>query len=484
MKLSGRGAVLWLLIAGTGAMLGILTAASGLLPMERDRAVEIPLPHLVPRNPEGVALRFAMVDDVIHEQFLRHGKAYYEDRNRRMRERLERTDLKEEERFAAMDDLGAGLDLTGKHDEAIALMRQKLAMQGNEGTERDRYTSYANLGTFLIHGSAKAAIAGNESARRQMEEGLRFIHRSIEANPGAHFGREHWQAITAEHLLSALKDPRLLLRYDLAGNRLSDPVAMTGPLAIPARRYAGKKANGVAGYLQHVRSSPETPVHGRVLQMLREPIARVGAEGTWTTDVSTSLQEPAQFDEPVLGIVGMWRLGGGANPHFALALGGIMERVDRPALAWACYARAAELADRFWPDETIQIGLRVHCENRQRYLAGRLGKSHDLLYHEYSERLAEGKRRTQAYEEEEVRRLAAGTFEDDLPFKLELAAQTSMQREDTALDTISIPLGQLSPLNPARLIHLLPAALFGAGAMIFLASFVRDRRPARVAARA
>lgn len=465
-------------------MLGIITAASGVLPMTQGRDLQIPLPHLVPREPGGVAFRFAMVDDVIHEQYLRHGKSFYEDRNRRMQERLEKTDLKEVERFAAMDDLGVGLDLVGKHDEAIALMRQKLDLQGTEGTERERYTTYANLGTFLIHGSMKAAIAGDEAARKQLEEGLRYIYRSIDANPGAHFGRERWQAITAELLLSAMKDPRLLLRYDLVGNRLGEPVAVTGPLALPARRYAGRSATAVAGYLKHARISSEEPVHGRLLQMLREPIARLGVEGTWTTDVSTSLQEQPQFDEPVLGIIGMWRLGGGANPHFALALAGIMERVDRPALAWACYARAAELADRFWPDETIQIGLRVHCENRQRYLAGRLGKSHDLLYHEFSERLAEGKRRTQAYEEEEPKRIAAGTFQEDLPFKMELASQASMQRGATAADTISIPLEQLSPLTPARLIHLLPAAMFGAGTMVFLASFVRDRRPARVAARA
>ncbi|MGV3533918.1 MAG: hypothetical protein ACO1QR_16230 [Chthoniobacteraceae bacterium] len=484
MKLSWRATLLWLLIAGTGAMLGIITAASGLLPTTQGRQVELPLPHLVPREWDGVALRFAMVDDVIHEQHLRHGKAFYENRNRRMRERLEKADLKEEERFAAMDDLGVGLDLVGEHDEAIALMRQKLELQGNEGTESERYTTYANLGTFLIHGSMKAAIAGDAAAHDQLEEGLRFIYRSIEANPGTHFGRERWQAITAELLLAAMKDPRLLLRYDLVGNRLADPVVVTGPLAIPARSYAGRSATGVAGYLKHVRSSTEEQPHGRLLRILRDPIARVGAEGAWTTDVSTSLQEPPPFDEPVLGIVGMWRLGGGANPHFALALAGIMERVDRPALAWACYARAAELADRFWPDETIQVGLRVHCENRQRYLAGRLGKSHDLLYHEYSERLADGQRRTQAYEEEEAKRIAAGTFPEDLPFRMELASQASAQRGAAAADTISIPLEQLSPLTPARLIHLLPAALFGAGAMIFLASFVRDRRPARVAARA
>src|SRR5207249_32911 len=93
--------------------------------------------------------------------------------------------------FAHIDDLGVGLDQLKQYDEAILLLRDKLKQQQAQGlTERALYTSYANLGTVLIHGAVGAAQRGAPSARKQMREGLQFIHRSIEVNPEAHFGRE------------------------------------------------------------------------------------------------------------------------------------------------------------------------------------------------------------------------------------------------------------------------------------------------------
>ena len=42
--------------------------------------------------------------------------------------------------------------------------------------------------------------------------------------------------------------------------------------------------------------------------------------------VASSHFVPVAFDEPTLGIIGMWRLCGGAHPYFALALGETMLR--------------------------------------------------------------------------------------------------------------------------------------------------------------
>src|SRR5262245_41322264 len=53
-----------------------------------------PLPHHFPKYPGGVSLRFAMVHDVIHERFPWHGRAYYEERNRRVREALKADEAK------------------------------------------------------------------------------------------------------------------------------------------------------------------------------------------------------------------------------------------------------------------------------------------------------------------------------------------------------------------------------------------------------
>src|SRR4051794_14512572 len=58
-------------------VVGVL--ASFLLP---GRVSLYPQPHQVSKYPDGVSLRFAMVHDVIHDRYPRHGAAYYRERNR------------------------------------------------------------------------------------------------------------------------------------------------------------------------------------------------------------------------------------------------------------------------------------------------------------------------------------------------------------------------------------------------------------------
>jgi hypothetical protein len=89
----------------------------------------------------------------------------------------------------------------------------------------------------------------------------------------------------------------------------------------------------------------------------RKYITLVGAEEGWKDAVKTPHQEPVPFDEPTLGIIGMWGLGGGANPHFALALGEMTLRVGQRYLAWGAYDRPARMAERFWPDAAVQHRL-------------------------------------------------------------------------------------------------------------------------------
>src|SRR5262249_43745550 len=158
-----------------------------------------------------ISLRFAMVHDVLHERFTRHGKAYYAERNRSARQELRDLAQRSLEGqvprryFALMDDLGAGLDQVGDHEEAVRVLREKLQkQQGLAYQGRRLYTTYANLGTFLIHGNLRQAMKHNKAAKERLREGLAFIHKAIEVNPQAHFGREIWQAVTAEFLLAAI----------------------------------------------------------------------------------------------------------------------------------------------------------------------------------------------------------------------------------------------------------------------------------------
>jgi hypothetical protein len=119
--------VLMLAFALGGAWLGFVV---GELPVfqswtSQPTQQEYPLPHHIPKYPGGVSLRFAIVHDVIHERFPRHGEAYYQERNRACREEVKKRrsngagNDKDEAYFALFDDLGAGLDYLKQHDEAV-----------------------------------------------------------------------------------------------------------------------------------------------------------------------------------------------------------------------------------------------------------------------------------------------------------------------------------------------------------------------------
>jgi hypothetical protein len=73
-----------------GGCAGLIGGHSYRLPGQEEKAdvVEYPLPHHIPKYEGGISLRFAMVHDVIHERYPRHGEAYYRERNRLVRQQL------------------------------------------------------------------------------------------------------------------------------------------------------------------------------------------------------------------------------------------------------------------------------------------------------------------------------------------------------------------------------------------------------------
>ena len=331
-----------------GCCTGLLVQLPG--EQEELRTHVYPYPHHIPKQPDGVSLRFAMVNDVVHERFPRHGPAYYRDRNRRVRKSL--AELKErgedqarpsERYFALLDDLAVGLEFVGEHDEAIRVMRDKLRVQEAHGRSgRALYSTYANLGTFLILGPFREVRPGNEDDKQVLREGLALIRQSIKVNPDAHFGREIWQAVLVEYMIALLDQPELLLQYDMIGNSLDSAVDPSERrcLASP-ERYGGAGGNRVVAEFLAGKAAEERR------QTMRKEITTVGAENG-ARKVVPSLSEPVPFDEPTLGIIGMWRLGGGAHPYFALALGEIMLRVGQRYLAWSAYQRSSKQSLN-WP---------------------------------------------------------------------------------------------------------------------------------------
>ncbi|AMV35843.1 hypothetical protein [Planctomyces sp. SH-PL62] len=431
-----RRVALTALAMTAGWCVGWLVGAIGNLPASFDSsnypflARSYPPPHHVPKYEGGVAFRFAMAHDVIHERFAKHGPAYYRERDRLAREKLADLPADDPSAFDLTDDLGVGLDRLGRSDEAVAAMREKLARQEAKGLQgRDLYTSYANLGTFLIHGSFKQAAAGDASARERFGEGVGFIRKSVEVNPEAHFGREQWQAAIAEFLLATMDDPALLKTYDCLGNRLD----------LGTRQILDRENNWVEtayGRPYDVAfskgESPSSP--GSV----RDQITKVGAETGWLGVPLPSHRAPVAFDEPTLGIIGMWRQGGGANPHFALALGETMLRVGQRSIAWTAFERAIRLADRYSTDPAIQEFLREHCRKRQAQIEETLTSDPARvarLLPQFEAELAYGQGYQKDYQEFEAAKIAAGAsieddhFLDDFPRRNESIASRSGAEE-------------------------------------------------------
>jgi hypothetical protein len=406
--------------AAVGGLVGGLSGSTDLVQSRlrpSPQPQEYPLPHHIPKYPGGISLRFAMVHDVLHERFPRHGRAYYVERNRRVRAALQKarthTFQPTDEYFKLQDDLGVGLDSLGEFAEAVGVMRDKLRQQQHAGQSGRRlYTTYANLGTFLIHASYPQARTGDKAANARLREGLSFIRQASDADPEANFGREAWQAAAVEFALVAIDRPGLLLEYDLCGNRLQQAIDPAETRCVDSLLWThDDRHREAAAYLAGAQSVRLNPDH------LRVSITKVGAEPGWRSAVHSSIQEPVPFDEPTLGMVGMWRLGGGANPQYALALGEIMLRVGQRYIAWCAYERAAQMKERFWPDHAIQEKFAEHCRARQAVIEDELApEARARLRPAFAEELELGQKFREGYQRYEAEQIAAGASIEDPRF--------------------------------------------------------------------
>ncbi len=390
-----------LIIAAFGlAGLLVFSPFARLASRAEPRSNYLPLPHHIAKYPDGVSFRFAMVHDVIHERYSRHGEANYRERNRLVRAEIDKIKdadgLPPADRLHLIDDLGVGLDVLGEHDEAVRWLRLKLRAEEKLGKKgQDLYVTYANLGTFLIHGNMAAAFKGDKAAEQRVREGIDFLRKGIDVNPQAHFGREIWQAVAAEFLRRVSNDRRLLLKFDLVGNDLNErrmdeylPHSMNP-----------SSANVKQGICQATDDFLNNLWYAQGRNTIRGNIRQIKA----TVDEKST---KVPFDEPCLGIIGMWRLGGGANPHFALALGEIMLRVNQRQLAWAAFERAIREAPRLPADEAVRGKFIEHCRSRQQSL--RLREDVKLLEAEFEEELRLGLDYQSAYQKYEEEKIAAG----------------------------------------------------------------------------
>ncbi|MDA1230777.1 MAG: hypothetical protein O2856_08385, partial [Planctomycetota bacterium] len=180
----------------------------------------------------------------------------------------------------------------------------------------------------------------------------------------------------AEFLRATAQNPSLLTGFDCIGNRLDmDVERMLNREESRADTQYGRPNSLQFSQRSHAQNNvPEFFEAGAdlsdaarwdSLKKIRSFVTSIGAEQGWDAVDVPSHRTSVPFDEPVLGIIGMWRQGGGANPHFALALGETMLRVGQRYIAWNAFERASMLADRYSPDPQTQEFLKTHCASRQ-----------------------------------------------------------------------------------------------------------------------
>jgi len=391
------------------------------------RVIYAPFPHHVAPTADAASFRFAMVHDVIHERYPRHGAAYYAERERLARERIADLHPDSETAFALTDDIAVGLDRRGRTDEAIALMRDKLKrQQALKLEEKYLYSTYANLGEFLVHANMWAMCSGDAVALQRAEEGRRYLGESIRTNPNAHFGREKWQLVAIAALVDASKRPAMVQQCDLVGNRLDLRIEFRngrGPrdtyfdgeqmIARPYRydwptviHFEGSRNQYTLGLLDPAQR-----------EEMRRYIAEVGGEFGSNRGNTDQRGQRAPFDEPSLWLIGEWRQGSGPNPHSALCLGEIMLRVGQRYLAWSCYERASRLADKFWPSPEAREFLRDHCRRRQTAIENSLPRADvATLRPQFESELTFGEKYQQDYQAYTDEKIQAGANLNDVHF--------------------------------------------------------------------
>lgn len=383
-------------------------------------AERVPLPHHVPPVKGGAALRFAMVHDILHERYPRHGTAYYTERVRLTRQKLAALTPDDPGALALTDDLAVALDRLGRGTEAAALLEDKLRRQvALNRPERELYTTYANLGTVLIR------IPGRGI------EGLALVRKSVEVNPNAHFGREKWQAQFDAHRRSgaaaaggvdAIGNP-LDLTVEQALNREATQLDTQYGRPTDMVFSRGEAVGQVPAFFEP-GTDPADPARWEELRPVRDHITRVGPLD------SNAQRGTVPFDDPVVAIVGIWRQVRGPDPHLALALGETMLRVGQRHLAWAAFERAQRLAGG------QPAFLRDHCRARQKDLEESMTHTAPWTHYRLWQRanppvpaeevaalrprfeaeLARGEAYQRAYQEYEEKQIAAGVPLDDPHF--------------------------------------------------------------------
>jgi hypothetical protein len=342
---------------------------------EGQALLRVPMPHLVAPGTSSRGLRLAMVHDIIHQRYPIYGEAWFEGRVRynrskvdRLRRQSETPKAKQEKKpsdrsllrldnscvallrlhrdpeaeetmrikLALMDqwdidpsptipDLDVDRFLTDReYRDEMAMLAERRLSDDDEEVPSHRYTCYANLGTALIHQALKPALSGDPSAKAKLEEGRDWVRKALAHHPGGHGHREVWQLRAVGQLLWKLEDPGRWLERDILGQPLIVDSMATHLKRVP---WLQPKWNRPAAYkLSYSEVAPQL-VHSHAMWIVGNPKRRWDQDARnlvrsqvmplyFEAEIDPRAEDPfhAPWDEPVLGILGMWMQGGRRQP--------------------------------------------------------------------------------------------------------------------------------------------------------------------------
>lgn len=141
------------------------------------------------------------ITKVITGRFDRFPDLYYQVRLDRVKDEV----VDSPDDLEMYDNAGVACDRLNRHDDAIEWMAQKRIVldrfiaEGGDVSEHE-YRYLANLGTFYIH--RWLAAGADRSDLNDVERSRELIAAAIELNPDAHFGRERYQLLAIDWILT------------------------------------------------------------------------------------------------------------------------------------------------------------------------------------------------------------------------------------------------------------------------------------------
>ncbi|MDF1661977.1 MAG: hypothetical protein P1V97_09405, partial [Planctomycetota bacterium] len=286
-------------------------------------------------------------------------------------------------------------------------------------------------------------------------------------NPGSHFGRETWQLVAVQQLLQTLDEKKHRLSHHLFGGRLEAfPRGSRGRLVDQFSRVRGNFERH-----RQYRLEPGNELEFHKRSWIRGDMQKLELQLNIDKE-QRFLKERVPFDEPVLGVIGMWALGGGANPQFALTLACIMDVVGQKYIAWAGFERTKLMAGRYWKTQEERDFILKLCHLRQEFIEVRLNESGDDLRRQFNDELAFGRSYQRDYQKYEEDRLKGGLkpnspgFYDEF-FRGREGIESEMGSEDVVFVSKWLTL--------RKFLNKLPILLLGFGLGAFLGSFTNSR---------